>query len=80
MAFGIWQTANGANLFLVSTENVDETDVAALMPNAGCVETVLGFVHNVGDIDTSSQCFKTFIYCHSTVKPSFCVIKHKLLW
>jgi hypothetical protein len=24
---------------------------------------------------TRSQYYKTFIYCHSTIKPSFCVIK-----
>jgi hypothetical protein len=24
---------------------------------------------------TWSQCYKTLIYCHSTVTPSFCVIK-----
>ncbi len=27
------------------------------------------------NIGTWSQCYETFIYCHSTVKPSVCVIK-----
>jgi hypothetical protein len=38
-----------------------------------CIKhTELGFVSGLG---AWSQCCKTLIYCHSTIKPSFCVIK-----
>ncbi len=35
------------------------------------ITTIKMFCH----IDPWSQCYKTFIYCHATVKPSFCVVK-----